>query len=75
MTLKIQCCILLLYVEVDEGSGIREELDSGQTKIMNTRGKAHRTVLPVFLKTILLGHFKYFRILNGQQIIQLNNMT
>lgn len=57
MTLKIKCCILLLYVEIDEGSGIREELDSGQTKIMKTRGKAHTTVLPVFL-TILLGHFK-----------------
>lgn len=58
MTLNVQCCILLLYVEIDKGSGIREELDSGQTKIMKTRGKAHRTVLPVFLITILLGHFK-----------------
>lgn len=57
MTLKIKCCILLLYVEIYEGSGIREELDSGQTKIMKTRGKALTTVLPVFL-TILLGHFK-----------------
>lgn len=72
MTLKINCCILLLYVEVDEGSGIREKLDSGQTKIMNTRGKAHTTVLPVFLKTILLGHLN---ILEYLMVSKLSNLT
>lgn len=43
----IQRCVLLLYVAVDEGSSIKEELDNEKTKIMETGGKAHTTLLSV----------------------------
>lgn len=41
---------ILLYVAVDEGSDINEELDSDQTKIMETRGNAHTKILSVLPK-------------------------
>lgn len=50
---------ILLYVAVDEGSDINEELDSDQTKIMETRGNAHTKDL-FYLKIFVIGQFKYY---------------
>lgn len=49
----IQRCVLLLYVAVDEGSSIKEELDNEKTKIMETGGKAHTTILSVLPENFL----------------------
>lgn len=51
-----------MYVAVDEGSGIMEELDSGQTKIMETGGKAHTTEL------LLIEKLRYIRILAHTEV-------
>lgn len=61
---------ILLYVAVDEGSDINEELDSDQTKIMETRGNAHTKILSVLPKNFSYWSVSilYFRRLDAQQI-------
>lgn len=48
---------ILLYVAVDEGSDINEELDSDQTEIIETRGNAHTKVL-----SVLPENFRYWSV-------------
>lgn len=61
---------ILLYVAVDEGSDINEELDSDQTKIMETRGNVHTKVLSVLPENFRYWsvYILYFRRLDAQQI-------
>lgn len=56
-----------MYEAVDEGNGIKEDLDSGQTNMMETGGNSHTTVQSVLPENDIAWSFLilYFRSLDA----------